>query len=396
MKKHFFKRAPGSLVAFLKTESASGVVLGICAVVAMLLANSPISSSYFDILHAKVLGLSIQHWINDGLMTIFFFVIGMEIKKEILVGELSSLRKAALPIAAAIGGMVVPALIYFSFNSKAPNSNGWGIPMATDIAFALGVLTLFGKRVPLSLKIFLLALAIVDDLGAVLVIALFYTKQINILGLGLAAFSFAVILVGRKLGTRSYYYYLALGAVAWFGFLYSGVHATVAGVILGLMTPFKIEYGTSLIDSYSPLEELIHKLHPLVSFGIMPIFALANAGISIRGVELGPMVSNPIHLGILFGLLIGKPVGITLFSYLAVRLGLGQLPENLKWKHIIGVAFLGGIGFTMALFISGLALSPEQEIFSKTGIMLASVIAALLGSVVLTSAFKRQECKIIH
>lgn len=194
----------------------------------MLFANSSVATSYFYILHAKVLGLSIQHWINDGLMTIFFFVIGMEIKKELIVGELSSLRKASLPIAAAIGGMLLPALIYFSFNTTSPNSNGWGIPMATDIAFALGILTLFGKRVPLPLKIFLLALAIVDDLGAVLVIAFFYTKQINVSGLGLAALAFALILFGRNRGLRSYFYYLVLGLAAWFGFLYSGVHATIA------------------------------------------------------------------------------------------------------------------------------------------------------------------------
>lgn len=387
MRKPLSKIVLRPLVAFLNIQSASGILLGVCALAAMILANSSLSASYFYLLNKVVIGLSVQHWINDGLMTIFFFVIGMEIKKELIVGELSSARKATLPIAAALGGMVVPALIYFSLNTTVPNSNGWGIPMATDIAFALGVLSLFGSRVPLSLKIFLLALAIVDDLGAVLVIAFFYTKQINILGLGLATLSFILMFLAKRKKVNSYYCYVILGIAAWYGFLYSGVHATVAGVIIGLLTPFKFEYGTRLINTYSPLEDLIHKLHPWVSFGIMPIFALANAGISLHGIEVSQLVNNPIHQGIALGLFFGKPIGITLFSMIAVRLNLASLPTGLAWSHIVGTGFLGGIGFTMALFISSLALSTDQEIYSKTGIIFGSVLAAILGITILSFSF---------
>jgi NhaA family Na+:H+ antiporter len=376
---------------FLKMEAASGIVLAFCATLAMIVANSAWAPEYFQLLHINIFGLSLQHWINDGLMAIFFFVIGMEIKKEILVGELSSMKKAVLPVAAAFGGMILPALIYYFFNPSAPSANGWGVPMATDIAFALGILTLFGKRVPLSLKIFLLALAIVDDLGAVLVIAIFYTKEIRVEGLLTAAAALSIMWFMRRMGVKSYFAYTAWGAVAWFGVLFSGVHATVAGVLIGLLTPLTYKVSRQSLTTYSPLDSLVHWLHPWVSFGIMPIFALANAGITLRGIEISELVQNPIHQGVALGLLIGKPVGIFLFSRLSVLLRWGSLPSGISWSHILGAGFLGGIGFTMALFISNLALAAEFEIFSKTGIIFGSVLSGVLGSLVLAIALRSKS-----
>lgn len=380
-----------SINAIMGLQSASGIVLAIATTFAMALANSQWSNDYFSLLQRHVLGLSMHHWVNDGLMAIFFFVIGMEIKKEILVGELSTLKKAVLPIAAAIGGIIVPALFYLYFNPSQPELNGWGIPMATDIAFALGVLSLFGNRVPLSLKVFLLALAIVDDLGAVLVIAFFYTKEIREYGLLLAVFVFLLILLAQKIVVKSYLVYIFLGALAWFGFYYSGVHSTVAGVILGLLTPLNFPIGKKSFEKFSPLEDLIHYLHPWVSFGVMPIFAFANAGITIRGLNMSEVISNSIHHGVFYGLLFGKPIGIVLFSVLAVLFGFGVLPSGLRWRHLLGVSFLGGIGFTMALFISGLSLHPDQQLYSKTGIIFSSAIAALVGAVVLAVALKKKD-----
>lgn len=391
MTRRISNRILKTLDAFIKMEAASGIILACCTAIAMLLANSVWSADYFEFLHVKIFGLSLQHWINDGLMAIFFFVIGMEIKKELVAGELSSFQKAVLPAAAALGGMVVPAFIYFYFNQSPPNSNGWGIPMATDIAFALGVLTLFGKRVPLSLKVFLLALAIVDDLGAVLVIALFYTKQINVEAIGIAALLFLIMFTFKNLKFKNYFIYLILGVAIWSAVLLSGVHATVAGVLIGLMTPLKFQVSKSPSGSYSPLEDLIHALHPWVSFGIMPVFALANAGILLEGLEFSKIITNPIHQGVALGLLLGKPIGIMGFSYLAVKLGLGRLPAATRWPHIFAVSFLAGIGFTMALFISNLALAPDQEIYSKTGILLGSVLAGVLGFILLFFALKNQN-----
>jgi Na+:H+ antiporter, NhaA family len=379
--------------AFARMEASSGIILAFCAVFAMGVANSKWSTDYFSLLNTSILGLSVLHWVNDGLMAIFFFVIGMEIKKEILIGELSTFKKAALPVAAALGGMVIPALIYFYFNPNQPELNGWGIPMATDIAFALGVLTLFSHRVPLSLKVFLLALAIVDDLGAVLVIALFYTKEIRTEGLLLAAIAFMLIILLRKLSIKSYLFYILVAALAWFGVFYSGVHATVAGVLIGFLTPLSFRVGKDTLETYSPLEDLIHKLHPWVSFGIMPIFAFANAGIAMAEIKFFEIVFNSVHQGVFYGLIVGKPIGIILFSGLAVLFGFAVLPNGLRWAHILGAAFLGGIGFTMALFISGLSLKAEYEIYSKTGIIFSSVIAALMGSVILAYAFKAKNSK---
>lgn len=372
-----------ALKRFLALESAGGIILTVCAIVAMTLANSPVAEAYFGFLGTYVGGLSILHWINDGLMTIFFFVVGMEIKREMVKGELSTVRKAALPFAAALGGMVGPALIYFALNPSGPASPGWGIPMATDIAFAVGILGLFGKRVPFPLKVFLLALAIVDDLGAVVIIALFYTKEILGAGLAGAAAGLGLMYMLRKMGFKSYYIYAVLGIGVWFAVLKSGVHATVAGVLIGLLTPQAFPKRRGDPEKYSPIDDLVHALHPVVTFGIMPVFALANAGVSISGLDFPALMMNPIHQGVAFGLMVGKPVGILLASYIIIKIGMAQLPKNVDMPDIFGVGFLGGIGFTMALFISSLALTPELEVYSKTGILIGSLISAIIGSIVL-------------
>lgn len=379
------------LERFVRTESASGVVLALCTVLAMIVANSRFSISYTEFYEYKILGLTINHWINDGLMAIFFFVVGMEIKREIVAGELSTLKKAALPIAAALGGMIVPALIYLFFNKGSSAAHGWAIPMATDIAFALGVLTLFGARVPLALKIFLLALAIVDDLGAVVVIAFFYTDEIRSIGLAVLAAALVSIFLAKLFRVKSYFFYTGLGAIAWGGTLYSGVHATIAGVLLGLMTPYIFQVDSKNLKSFSPLDDLIEKLHPWVSFGIMPVFALANAGISLQGADFGKIASDPIFSGVWIGLLVGKPVGILIFSFLSVSLGLAVLPKDLRWKHIAGVSILAGIGFTMALFISGLSLDVEHAVFAKSGILAGSLIAGVLGYAWLNYALRETK-----
>lgn len=391
MKRKIVSAIKKPIETFLKTEASSGIVLAICALIAMALANSPWAPQYFNLLMFKIAGLNIQQWINDALMAIFFFVIGMEIKKELIVGELRSPQLAALPIAAALGGMIFPALIYHFFNQQSPDAHGWGIPMATDIAFALGVLSLFGKKVPLSLKIFLLAIAIVDDLGAILVIAFFYTSKINGQGLGIAALMFGLMVLIKEMGIKSYLAYIIIGSIAWFGILLSGVHATIAGVVIGLITPLTYQVNKGANKTYSPLEDLVKYLHPWVSYGIMPIFALANAGINITGTDISLLIQNPIHQGVALGLVFGKPAGIILFSALAVAFGLAKLTSGLKWKHVIATGFLAGIGFTMALFISSLALLPEQEIYSKTGIVLGSLVSAILGAIFLAASLYERD-----
>lgn len=376
---------------FLQLQAASGIVLAVSAVFAMLLANSVASSAYFSILEIRIAGLSLQHWINDGLMVIFFFVIGMELKKEILTGELSSRQKAALPIAAALGGMVVPALIYYFYNPTGAPSQGWGIPMATDIAFALGILSLFGKRVPLSLKVFLLALAIVDDLGAILVIAFFYTKEIRSLGLLLALIALGIMFFEQKKGIKSYWAYVPFGILAWVGVLYSGVHATVAGVMIGFLTPLTFQVSRDSTETYSPLDNLVHGLHPWVSYIIMPVFALANAGVNLQGLDMGDLIVHPVHQGVALGLFLGKPIGIVIFSWFFVAVGWGQLPTGLRWSHILGMGFLAGIGFTMSLFISNLALPLDLETFSKSGIIFGSLLSAAVGGVLLSLVLGPQK-----
>jgi NhaA family Na+:H+ antiporter len=391
MKRYFKAAFVTPIDLFLKTEAKSGILLAICAMIAMILANSSWAPEYFHILGIKLFNLNLQQWVNDALMAIFFFVIGMEIKKEIVAGELRSPQRAALPVAAALGGMIFPALIYYSFNPRPPDLAGWGIPMATDIAFALGVLTLFGRRVPLSLKIFLLAIAIVDDLGAILVIAFFYTNQINGYGLGIAALFIGLMALVKAVGIRSYWIYTLLGATAWLGVLLSGVHATIAGVVIGLLTPLTFPREKDSLTTYSPLNDLVHALHPWVSYGIMPVFALANAGITLTGTELSELIINPIHRGVAIGLVFGKPAGIIFFSLLAEKTGLAKLPSDLNWKNIIAVGLLAGIGFTMSIFISNLALSSEQEIYSKTGIVAGSLASALLGSIFLALTTKKKH-----
>jgi NhaA family Na+:H+ antiporter len=378
-----------ALKRFLAQESAGGIVLTVCAIIAMTLANSPVASGYFGLLNTYVGGLSVLHWINDGLMTIFFFVVGMEIKREMVKGELSTAKKAALPFAAAIGGMVGPALIYLALNPTGIAHQGWGIPMATDIAFAVGILGLFGKRVPFPLKVFLLALAIVDDLGAVVIIALFYTKGIVGGALAAAAAGLALMFMLRKMGFKSYLLYVVIGAGVWFAVLKSGVHATVAGVLIGLLTPETFLRKRGDPERYSPIDDLVHWLHPYVSFGIMPIFALANAGVSVSGLDVPALMVNPVHQGVALGLLLGKPIGIFISCLIIVKIGMAQLPRSVDWPDIFGVGLLGGIGFTMALFISGLALPPDLEVFSKTGILIGSLMSAVAGSITLSFVLNR-------
>lgn len=386
MIKKALKRVVRPIEVFLQLEAASGIILLICTVVALAIANSPLLSVYHGVLHFHFAGLSIHEWINDGLMTIFFFVVGMEIKREMVKGELATAKKAALPLAAAFGGMVVPAIVYYTFNPIYPDIKGWGIPMATDIAFAVGVLTLFGKRVPFSLKIFLLALAIVDDLGAVLVIAFFYTKTISGMALGIAAILFFSVVLLQKAGIQSKLYYLLVGALAWLAILKSGVHATIAGVIIGFLTPVK----PFAEEQKAPLDELVTMLHPWVSYFIMPIFALSNAGVALVGADVGALMSTGIFKGVFGGLLFGKPIGIFVAAWLAVKLKIASLPSGVTWPQIFGLGILGGIGFTMALFIGGLALYPEQVDTAKLGILMASLCASLAGLLVMHLALHKR------
>jgi Na+:H+ antiporter, NhaA family len=382
------RKTAGKLRDFFRAESTSGLLLGATALLAFIVANSNLSDLYFSALATKVFGLTLKYWINDGLMAIFFFQIGLEIKKEIVLGHLSSRQKAFFPLLAAIGGMVIPAIIYAFINRAPPASNGWGIPMATDIAFAMGVLAIFGRKLPLALKVFLLAVAIVDDLGAILVIAFFYTNKINGAGLAVAASAFGGAALLRYSGIKNYFIYIIFGSVVWVGFLYSGIHATIAGVLLGLLTPIKFPTEKGSDTSYSPLENLVHTLHPWVSFGIMPVFAFANAGVDLRGVNFLEVALNPISTGIILGLYVGKPLGIFAMTYLFSTLKIVVLPEGVNWRQIIGVGFLAGIGFTMSLFISSLALPTDLEIFSKTGIILGSIFSGLSGFLILKLGLK--------
>ena len=415
---------------FTRIEASSGILLLVCTVVALAWANSPWASSYTDLWHAQatvglgpfVLSKSLLHWINDGLMVVFFFVVGLEIKRELLGGELASFRRAVLPIAAALGGMIVPAAIYAALNAGGAGAPGWGIPMATDIAFALGVLALLGNRVPLALKIFLTALAIVDDLGAVLVIALFYTAELSWLALGLGAIIVGVLFLANRAGVRDVRVYSLLGIGLWLAFLESGVHATIAGVLLAMTIPAHsriqanefLDTSRTLLDDFAhasehnasafvnedqqtallsletaceqvetPLQRIEHSLHPWVTFLIMPIFALANAGLALKG-DLIAAWTNPVSLGVVAGLVLGKQIGITLSSWLAVKSGLAALPQGVNWLHIYGVSWLGGIGFTMSLFIASLAFGESDLLASaKLGILTASLIAGIVGWILL-------------
>jgi len=424
-----------SIRRFINEETRGGVILIICTIVAMVWANSKWYDSYHFIWHELQIGIvwgkinlidSAHLWINDGLMALFFFVVGLEIKREVMGGELSSMKKAALPIMAAVGGMVVPAVIYALVSVNNPEYiHGWGIPMATDIAFALGLLAMLGKRVPISLKIFLTALAIADDLGAVLVIAFFYTESINLNDL-LYGFGFlAILIVANKLGVRRTLFYGIVGfAGVWTAFLWSGVHATIAGVLIAFTIPARSnidedtyvkklaklmkKYENALrssaklltqkqahilseieelnVHAHTPLQRLEHALHPVTTYFILPVFALSNAGVRIEG-NVMDMILHPISIGIGAGLIIGKFLGISLFSFIAVKLRIASLPDGVGWNHILGVALLAGVGFTMSMFISELAFDVhDHKQIAKVGIMAASLIAAIGGMIWLSRA----------
>jgi NhaA family Na+:H+ antiporter len=414
---------------FIHLEYTSGIVLLCSVIIAIVWANSGWHEFYHHLweidfsigFDSYILSKPLHIWINDGLMAIFFFVIGLELKREFMEGELSTLRKASLPMMAALGGMLVPAFIYYVINKDTEASHGWGIPMATDIAFALALLSMAGKGIPSSVKVFLSALAVADDLGAVLVIAFFYTAEVNFMSLGIAGLFLAGLIFGNYLGIRNSAFYLLLGIGVWIGFLLSGVHATIAGVLVAFTIPAMTrinenEYAENLrklsydfdkeipsnstlttpqqhrtiqhvknisLAAETPLQKIEHALHPWVAFLIMPLFALANSGIII-GADIFTAIINPVSVGVTAGLVIGKFLGILSFTWILVKTGLGKLPDQAKWKHIIGVALLAGIGFTMSLFISGLAF--KNPIFvdqAKYGILLASVISGVLGTLLL-------------
>ncbi len=423
-----FKSVLTPIEEFIHRQTTGGILLMLCAVIAIIIANSSWFETYHHVLETKlslslgewVLSMSVHHWINDGLMALFFFLVGLELKRELLVGELSNLNAALLPIIAAVGGMMAPALIYFYFNPSGPASDGWGIPMATDIAFALGVLALLGNRVPAPLVSFLVALAIVDDLGAVLVIALFYTEQLNFSALVGVAIVIAALVSLNLGGVRKASPYMLLGVILWLFFLKSGVHATLAGVFLAFIIPIKPKYNPrrflkgahELLDDISdiyksepnivknykmrtniraleagirnvqaPAQTIEHNLHLPIAFLVIPIFALANAGVPINVGELGKTLFHPVSMGVMGGLLVGKMIGIAGFVWIAVKLGISTLPPSMNMKHIIGVSLLGGIGFTMSIFIAelGFAQSPEDLLMAKTGILMASLIAGISG-----------------
>jgi len=435
-----FDRVLTPIEEFIHRQTTSGILLMMFAVVALFIANSSLADSYHHFFKQYLtiglenfqLSKSLHHWINDGLMAIFFLVVGLELKRELLVGELANLKQALLPIIAAVGGMLVPALIYFAINPEGHTADGWGIPMATDIAFALGALALLGKRVPASLLTFMVALAIVDDLGAVIVIALFYTETLNMMALAMAAL-FTVVLIFLNLGgVRRLLPYLIIGAFLWVAMLKSGVHATLAGVILAFIIPMKPKYDPkrflSMINSsvekikdafhkneniivndtlrsrvkalgsgvylvQAPAQILESKLHLPSAYLVIPIFALANAGVPIDWSNIQVTMFHPVVMGIGLGLVVGKLLGIAGFTWIAVKAGICDLPRGLSMNHIVGVAFMGGIGFTMSIFIAelGFAHHPEDLLMAKTGILFASLTAGIVGFVWLYMTAKQTD-----
>lgn len=414
---------------FAQLESSAGILLLLCTVIALIWSNSAWGESYSNLWQAKLtvgygdflLSKPLLLWINDGLMAIFFFVVGLEIKREILIGELASLKKSMLPVAAALGGMIAPALLYLVFNARTEGAPGWGIPMATDIAFSLGVLALLGSRVPFPIKVFLTAFAIVDDIGAVLVIAFFYTADLAVNYLVWGGGFLVLLAVANVAGVRHALVYGLLGICLWFVFLKSGVHATIAGVLLAMTIPARtrinaqdfLDRARSVLDAFdraddkpsetmdsdqqsaiytleeaceqieTPMQRFEDILHPWVTFFIMPVFALANAGVVLEG-DIGSAFGHPTTLGIIIGLFFGKQIGVTLFAWLAVRAGWASLPTSVSWKQIYGVALLGGIGFTMSLFVAGLAFGEGALLASsKVGILAASLLSGIIGYIVL-------------
>lgn len=408
---------------FIDTEVFSGAILLAAALVALLWANSPWKDSYFDLIHTEILidldlftfHEDLQHTVSDGLMTLFFFVVGLEIKRELWRGELRGLKRASLPAVAAFGGMIVPASLFIALNAGTDGADGWGIPMATDIAFALGILALVGRRIPSQVRVFLLALAIVDDIGAILVIAVFYSGPIEIYALLLAAALVAGVYAMNRLGVRGFGPYVAVGLLLWAAVYESGVHATIAGVVLGLMTPLDPYYSpagfhaamgdllarfraaqderdeetmtqvlskmeTATEGTESPLDRLEHNLHSWTSYLVVPSFALVNAGIVVNRELVDASLSSSVTAGVFLGLVLGKPGGILLFSWLAVRLGIATLPANARWSHILGVGIVAGVGFTVALLINNLAFQdPELVGEGKIGVLSASLVAGLVG-----------------
>ncbi len=369
---------------FFKLEAASGLVLLISAILALIISNSDLSSLYFETLNKYLfiginnfgLKLSVLHWINDALMAIFFFFVTLEIKREFLQGELSNIKQALLPIIAAVGGMVVPALFYVVINFGDPETiNGWAIPSATDIAFSLGVLSLLGKRVPLSLKVFLTALAIIDDLGAILIIALFYSGDLNVMYLSLMLVAFIILLVINKFNIKVFFPYLLIGLLLWDFTHNSGIHATIAGVLLAMTIPHRKKE-----KDFSLLIKIEHAISPYVAFGIMPLFAFANAGVSLEGLSLSSLLDK-VPLGIVLGLFVGKQLGVFVFSYVSIKLKIAQMPGNSSWYNFYGVGILTGIGFTMSLFVGNLAFVENAQYMDgvKIGVLTGSLLSTLAG-----------------
>ncbi len=371
----------GMISAFISSPSAGGIVLILASAAAIIIANTALRESYEGFLHAYIGGLSVEHWINDGLMAIFFLLVGLEIKRELIVGALSSWSQRALPGFAAIGGMAVPALIYVWFNAdNSATLQGWAIPAATDIAFALGVLALLGSRVPASLKIFLSALAILDDMGAVAIIALFYTSDISLWMLAGVTAMLALLLGLNRAGVTRLLPYLLVGGLLWFFMLKSGVHATVAGILLALFIPLQ----GNTADSVAPLERLEHGIAPWITFLILPLFGFANAGVALTGMTFDDLAA-PVPVGVALGLFFGKQIGVFGLAALAIGLGLAKRPENSSWMQVYGVSVLCGIGFTMSLFIGNLAFAGSPELVDevKIGVLAGSVVAALVGMLIL-------------
>jgi NhaA family Na+:H+ antiporter len=379
---------------FLRSEQIGGIILIVCVIISLTIANSNLGEAFETFLSTQIgfssqniqLDYSISLWINDGLMAIFFLLVGLEIKREIIEGELSTPKKAAMPIFAAIGGMLLPASVYALFNVGTPTVHGWGIPMATDIAFALGVISLLGKRVPASLKIFLAALAIADDLGAILVIAIFYTEELHWMQLLYSAGILGLLITMNRFGVKKLFFYIIPGIFLWYFVHHSGIHATIAGVLLALTIPTNPEKDTS------PLEKLEHIIIWPVNFLVMPIFALANTNIQFENKMIEDLAS-PLGFGIIFGLALGKPIGVTLFSWLAVKLGFAKLPNRATWKHIFGLGLLAGIGFTMSIFIALLSFSNiDYKMEAKFAILIASLLSGIAGYVFL-NALNNKEAK---
>jgi NhaA family Na+:H+ antiporter len=379
---------------FFKLEAASGLVLLIAAIIALVISNSKFNALYFSTLNQYLfigindfgLKLSVHHWINDLLMAIFFFFVTLEIKREFIQGELSNLKKALLPIIGAVGGMLIPALFYVVINfGNIDTINGWAIPSATDIAFSLGILSLLGSRVPISLKIFLTALAIIDDLGAILIIAFFYSGDLSISYLSLILISYIFLLILNKFGIKQFIPYLIIGTFMWFFTYKSGIHATIAGVLLATTIPHRVKN-----KDFSLLIKLEHAISPYVAFIIMPIFAFANAGVSLEGLSVSSLL-QPVPLGILLGLFIGKQVGVMAFSFFAVRLGVAQMPDNSNWLSLYGVSVLTGVGFTMSLFVGNLAFAENIQYIDgvKIGVLAGSLLSTLFGYFILLITSKK-------